>query len=363
VRILHAVLSEGFYGSERYCIDLAIAQAQSGHEVMVLAQGRGSACVWQFEQAIADAAADLTISPARLSVLPQLLPAALHRPCAYIVLRRFRPDIVHSHLNPATRRVGAVARRLAIPHVTTLHLTYEDREHATCDGIICDTSWQRRAVPPQFRGQVTVVWPWLPSAIHAALAREYQTDVAALRRAWGAGESTTIFGSVGRLMPEKGMDLLVRAFRHAFPKGNESTGLVVVGGGPQENELRQLAAGDPRIVFAGTQHAIATYYRTFDVYVSAARFEPFGLTILEAMDAGCRLVVTRTDGPREFLKDRAVLWADPDDAATLADQLRAAVAAGRKRTSYDLADFTRERAAVAIEDFYREIIHAKASRR
>ena len=36
MRILHAILSGGFYGSERYCVDLAIAQARAGHDVIVL---------------------------------------------------------------------------------------------------------------------------------------------------------------------------------------------------------------------------------------------------------------------------------------------------------------------------------------
>ena len=97
--------------------------------------------------------------------------------------------------------------------------------------------------------------------------------------------------------------------------------------------------------------------------MSAARFEPFGLTILEAMDAGCPMIVTRTEGPTEFLKDERVLWADTDDVVTLAQQLSVAATRERERLAYDLAPFLRENATKAIEDFYRTVLAGVARRR
>ena len=60
-----------------------------------------------------------------LIALPGWLPSWLQRPMAAMIFARRRPDIVHTHLNPAARRIGAVAQRLGIPHVLTLHLGYE----------------------------------------------------------------------------------------------------------------------------------------------------------------------------------------------------------------------------------------------
>jgi glycosyltransferase involved in cell wall biosynthesis len=159
-------------------------------------------------------------------------------------------------------------------------------------------------------------------AIRNALAHIAPAEVAELRRAWTADERTVVLGSIGRLMPEKGMDVLVRAFRAAFPQADAPVRLVIVGGGPPEQAqaLQALVDGDARITVSGPPPEIALYYRAFDTYVSAARFEPFGLTILEAMEAGCGLVVTRTQGPREFLTETSVLWAEPDDEATLASR-------------------------------------------
>ena len=145
MRILHAILSGGFYGSERYCIDLAIAQARTGHEVIVLVADEGSVCAEQFRKSIAQAALPSLACggrkggasrPIRLVTIPAYVPPWLHRPAAAIMLARSRPEIVHTHLNPAARRIGAIAQRLRIPHVMTLHLDYDANEHASIDGLV-----------------------------------------------------------------------------------------------------------------------------------------------------------------------------------------------------------------------------------
>jgi glycosyltransferase involved in cell wall biosynthesis len=362
MKILHAILSEGFYGSERYCIELATAQARAGHDVRLLIANDRSDCAHAFRREIELArgtiAKEGTSGAIDLAVMPAWLPTLLQRPFARRVVARFAPDIVHSHLNPAARRVGRVAQRMGFPHVATIHIRYDKREHAGCDGLICSAHWQKAEIGAEFHGEVVVVPAWLPVAIRAALARVTPAAVAELRRSWTADDHTIVLGSIGRLMPEKGMDVLVRAFRAAFPQGTEPVRLVIVGGGPPEQTraLQALVSGDARITVAGPPPEIALYYRAFDTYVSAARFEPFGLTILEAMEAGCGLVVTRTQGPREFLTEESVLWAEPNDEATLTTQLRAAAARGRERQSYDLSPFMQARAVAAVEELYAKVL-------
>ena len=145
------------------------------------------------------------------------------------------------------------------------------------------------------------------------------------------------------------MDVLIAAFRMAFPRGDERVRLVIVGEGPERSRLQELAGGDGRIVLSGATFEVAAFYRAFDVFVSAARFEPFGLAILEAMAAGLPIVATKTLGPCEFVADERVLWVDIGDGGALSAKLKQASALGRVRYRYDLANFSRERAAKDIE--------------
>ena len=366
MKILHAILSDGFYGSERYCIEVATTQARAGHRIKVLIPNGNSDCARVFRREIAAASATIanehTAGAIDLTVMPRWLPATLHRVYARTVLSAFAPDIAHTHLNPAARRVGRVAQRLGIPHVASVHIRYEPREHGACDALLFQTEWQRSSEPgPEFHGEAAVARGWVAPAFHAALAGATTADVAALRGRWRADDRTVVLGSIGRLMPEKGMDVLVQAFRAAFPRGDEPVRLVMVGGGPpdQTEQLQHLIGGDARITVSGPPPEIAAYYRAFDTYVSAARYEPFGLTIIEAMAAGCGLVVTRTQGPRAFLAEPSVLWAEPGDVATLTTQLAAAAARGRERRSYDLAYYTPSRAAAQIEELYAKVLARK----
>jgi glycosyltransferase involved in cell wall biosynthesis len=361
MKIVHAIFSEQFYGSERHCIELATMQAARGHDVVILVRGADSSCARRFGAMIA---AEQLGGPAgsgtiRLVAIPRWVPAVLQRPLAHVVLKRSKPDIVHTHLNTATRRVGAVAQRIGVPNIATLHIRYDAREYRQCDGLICYASWQQAAIEPDYRGKATTIWAWPSVQVHEALRRITPQDVEDLRREWHADERTIVFGSIGRLVPEKGMDILVKAFGAAFARGDEAVRLVIVGDGTDAAAL-SAAKADPRIVFTGARADVALCYRAFDVYVSAARFEPFGLTILEAMDANCPLVVTRTEGPREFLKDARVLWADPDDVATLTQQLSTAAGRGRERITYDLTPFSRAAATQAIEDFYGLVMRGAA---
>ncbi|WP_206214392.1 glycosyltransferase family 4 protein [Adlercreutzia sp. ZJ141] len=100
--------------------------------------------------------------------------------------------------------------------------------------------------------------------------------------------------SVGRITPEKGFDVLIRAFRAIAPEGFK---LVVVGGVESERAysegLRELAEGAP-VVFTGQLHGddLAQMYANAALYVLASRNEGFPLALLEAMSYGLDVVVS-----------------------------------------------------------------------
>ena len=351
MRILHSVLSDGFYGSERYCLELATGQARAGHDVALLIL-EGSDFAHEYAR-LASATRD---GAPRLFTVARWLPTFLLKPAVKRILDGFRPELVHTHLDRAVGCVGEQARALGIPHIATLHTDYQKDRYATCDGMICIAAWQRNALPPSFPGAATVVPNWLPHSISQALADLSPAETAAMRKSLDASESITVFGSAGRLVPEKGMDRLIRCFRAAFPFGTEPVRIVIAGDGPLRSDIEELCDRDARVFLMGMQSNVAAIYRSVDVYVSAARVEPFGLAIIEAMAAGCPLILTRTQGPSEYIADPRVEWAAVDDEVTLVDLMRAAVPSAHQRLTYDLSRFAPEQAFAEIEAFYGDVI-------
>lgn len=343
MRILHASLTREWGGSERYCASLAAAQAEEGHDVRVVIRNAALAGLWREE-----------CRRAGVLVIPQWVPGLLEKWVVGRYLRGFGPEVVHTHLGRADVKVGKLAKKKRIPWVTTVHLRWKNKNMAGADAAVCIARWQAADVAQSgYKGLVRVVWNWLP-----ALRPGVGTKVAEIRREVGAGPKTVVFGSVGRLHGQKGMDVLVRAFRQAFDDAQDVR-LVLVGEGSEKAKLQELADGDGRIVLAGFQRDIASWYEAMDVYVSASRYEPFGLTIVEAMAHGCPLVCTRTEGPSEFLQEASgkgqVLWAERGNVESLAAVLGVAKVQGRARVAYDLSPFDVRRAVDEIDAVYRKV--------
>lgn len=109
---------------------------------------------------------------------------------------------------------------------------------------------------------------------------------------------------VARFSPEKDLATLIRAFRESRLAGKWR--LRLIGGGPQEAELRTLASGCPGVEFAGwVGYAdLPEEYGQAAWFVLPSRFEPWGLVVNEAMAAGLPVVVSDACGCQPDLVDR-----------------------------------------------------------
>ncbi|MDD3433737.1 MAG: glycosyltransferase, partial [Tepidiphilus sp.] len=110
----------------------------------------------------------------------------------------------------------------------------------------------------------------------------------ALRRHWGVGEEGLAVLYVGRLAPEKNLDLLARAFQ-AIAAHRPEAKLVVVGEGPMAACWRR---DHPEFVFCGARRGedLAAHYASADLFLFPSLTETFGNVVLEAMASGLPLV-------------------------------------------------------------------------
>ncbi len=152
-----------------------------------------------------------------------------------------------------------------------------------------------------------------------------------------AGTERPYVFSLSRIDTNKGLDFLIHAFARV---AKVSELALVVGGGssqPKERErlvlkeLKDIAATygvEGRVDFKGyiTAEDLPYFYRRARAFVLPSRFEPFGMTALEAMACGAPVVATNLGGLARYLEDgRDALLVDPSDAETLAKAiLRAA---------------------------------------
>jgi glycosyltransferase involved in cell wall biosynthesis len=97
----------------------------------------------------------------------------------------------------------------------------------------------------------------------------------------------------GRLTPQKGFDLLIRAMGR-LPEAPLQ--LQLIGDGPQRQELERLAAADGRIRLLGSRDDIPQLLSAADAIVIPSRWEPWGNVCLEARAAARPVVVTPVDG-------------------------------------------------------------------
>ena len=114
------------------------------------------------------------------------------------------------------------------------------------------------------------------------------------------GPNTKVFLILGRVAKEKSMDYSIRGFAKYHNKHpNDDIKMIVVGDGPQRNELELLTHElkvDHLIDFIGKVPAqeVPFYYHLADIYTSASITETQGLTFMESMASGT-LVLARFD--------------------------------------------------------------------
>lgn len=132
--------------------------------------------------------------------------------------------------------------------------------------------------------------------------------------------------AIGRLVPEKGFDLLLHAMANAFSR-DAQVELHIGGEGPEENALRTLAARlgiNAQVTFHGrlSRSEVRNLLQQAHLFVLPSRHETFGLVIPEALATGCPVLATRCGGPEYTMTEETGLLVAPDSVTALAQGLR-----------------------------------------
>ena len=365
MRVVHVHRISGIGGSERHLLALLPALREHGIEPSFVGLDDPAGAPEPFYAALANAGIPVARVPSRHDLDPRL-PLRIAR-----AARPFRPELVHTHLVHADVHGAAAAARLRLPLVSTKHnddpfragpFRYVERQLARrARRVIAITeslarfNVERVGIP---RAKLVVV--------------HYGLDAPPAR--WGDNpplalpEGARVLLALGRLVPQKGLDVAVRALpavRAAHPEAV----LVVAGEGPERRALEELATGlgvGDAVFLLGRAGDVTALLDRADLLVHPARWEGFGLVLLEAMLASTPVVATRVSSIPEIVVDGETgVLVPPDDAEALAgalvrvlDEPGSLGAAGRTRA---LEQFSADAMARKTAAVYAEAIRTTAS--
>lgn len=139
-----------------------------------------------------------------------------------------------------------------------------------------------RSLVPQ--GEIVVA----PNAVDAALFASRTGEREQLREELGLGRACVLY--VGRLAPEKGVDVLLAA------AGDLDADVVIAGSGPEESRLRAVAPANVRFLGRLDRDELPAWYAAADILCLPSRSEPWGMTLNEAAAAGLPLMATEAVG-------------------------------------------------------------------
>lgn len=308
LRIVELVQSLAHGGLEQMACLLAGQFARRGHEVTICCYDR----IGPLGQIATENGVDVQICQRRQG-LDWRFPLRLSR-----LLRKIRPNVLHMH-NETAMCYGTMAGLVA--RVPILIYT----EH---DGVF-PRSWLSRQINPLLVRRLTHavavseavrgLWCRMDSIpVHrVAVIPNGVPDLSLPQRPLSGG---FVIGSVGRLSPEKGMDVLMEAFALVRSASVEAR-LVVIGDGSDRSSLEATARRlniEGSVEMPGFRSDVAGFLSHFTVFVLASRSEGLPLAILEAMSAGLPVVASTVGGiPEAITHEENGLLVPPDDPQAL----------------------------------------------
>jgi glycosyltransferase involved in cell wall biosynthesis len=229
----------------------------------------------------------------------------------YSMLKSGQYELVHAHGFKAAMLARLPARLTGLPCLVTVHgdLAYGNQGALgrfyrrserifscwTC-GYITVSQWLAEHLRTSFgvpAGRITVI----PNGIDA---HEERANGAPLPFA----DDVILVGTVARLAPQKGVAYFLQAAKQIVSCLPDIR-FVVVGDGPLRSELEDLCRKldiEGYVAFTGYRYDVPALLRRFCVFVLPSLSEGQGITVLEAMAAGCPVVASDIGGLRELVK-------------------------------------------------------------
>lgn len=340
IRVCHVLASVGEKGGlEKNVIELANHQVGLGHSVAVVA-----------DESMRRYFVDAISFRAHPMARGRLNPLSLWSLQSKILM--LKPQLVHAHANKAASMIRSLRHRLpGILRVATVqNIKRSSRAFRNYHAVITASAQVRDSL-----GGIpaTVIW----NSISPPASGTREAALATAPPFLGGGEP--IFCTVGRLVPAKGMDLLLEAMSQV-----QGFKLWIVGDGLQRPLLEQLVDRyqlQGRIWMAGHRDDAVGLMGCADWFIVASRNEGGPYTLAEALHMRVPCLSTRVGFAPEFLPAEAIM--EPDSVRSLVEGLKLALACPDKlfkglEASFDLVakEVTLDAMSAKVTSVYQRLL-------
>lgn len=259
-------------------------------------------------------------------------------------------QIIHAHFWMSGLVAMQIKKRLKIPFVITFHaLGYIRKLHqkeadkfpevridiekeivAHADYIIAECPQDRSDLIKHYSAEDPRI-EIIPCGFNTEHFRPIAKNIA--KEKIGLSSAHQVILQLGRMVPRKGVDNVVKAFAKIAPD-DPLMRLVIVGGDPDDNaavsEISSLSALadelgiSDQVIFSGNQQreVLKYYYSAADIFVSTPWYEPFGITPLESMACGTPVIGSNVGGIKYTVKNAETgFLIEPKDPDSLAEKL------------------------------------------
>lgn len=311
-------------------------------------------------------------------------------------------SVVHANFWMSGLAACDIKRSLGVPFVVTFHALgrvrrlhqrdaddFPDERFAVEDRVIVDAD-HVIAECPQDERDLIELYKADPARIRIVPCgfdpdELWPIDKPMARSVLGIPAGEKVVLQLGRMVPRKGVDTVVRGFAELLHRHKLTARLLVVGGESEEPDPRitpelgrlgalaeQLDVAD-RVTFAGSRgrDVLRYYYSAADVFCTMPWYEPFGITPLEAMACGTPVIGSDVGGVKYTVVDGETGYlVPPMDHEALADSLltlfrnpELARLFGKQAVRRVNDHFTWHKVAEEVAALYEDVLSAEASPR
>jgi glycosyltransferase involved in cell wall biosynthesis len=306
-------------------------------------------------------------------------------------------DIIHANFFMSALVACEVKQAIGIPFVVTFHalgrvrrihqggadsfpesrLAIEERAVAEADRVIAECPQDEQDLLEHYRADRRKI-ETIPCGFDPTEFKP--VDRAAARARLGLASDQPIVLQLGRMVPRKGVDNVIRSLARLRSSRGVAARLLVVGGEsrepdprhtPEIGRLLSIASEEgvaDAVTFVGSRgrQELRDYYSAADVFVSTPWYEPFGITPLEAMACGTPVIGASVGGIKSTVLDGETGYLVPPHdpevlAARLSDLLGDPAKArefGRRAIRHVNARYTWWSISRSISDLYEDVLGA-----